>query len=82
MLIVAADDGGDFVVSGSSAVIWMLVVIAVIAGGVVTAAKGRWGWLAVGLLFGGLIWPLTAFLAAAQGSLWQRNTLTAERSSD
>ena len=41
-------------------------------GGVVTASKGRWGWFAVGLLTGGALWLLTAFLVATHDSLWAR----------
>ena len=41
-------------------------------GGVVTVAKGRLGWFAVGLLTGGVIWVLTAFLVATPDSLWAR----------
>jgi hypothetical protein len=53
---------------------WLLAAYAAwwLFGGV-TAAKGRWGWLVVGLLLGGLIWPLTAvLLRPAPGSLWAR----------
>jgi hypothetical protein len=49
-----------------------LAPLLVLACGAITAAKGRWGWLAVGLLTSGLIWPLTALMAAAPGSAWER----------
>ena len=49
----------------------MLIGLLLIAGAV-TAAKGRPGWVLVGLLTGGLPWVVTAFLAAAPGSLWTR----------
>jgi hypothetical protein len=48
------------------------VIVLMPAGGIVTALKGRWGWLAVGLLTGGLLWMLTAFLPAAPQSTCAR----------
>jgi hypothetical protein len=42
--------------------------VAVPVGVLVTAAKGRWGWL----FLGGLIWPLTARLIATPDSIWGR----------
>jgi len=48
---------------------WSLVCV---VGGVVTAAKGRWGFLVVGVVLGGLTWPLSALLIAAPDSLWAR----------
>lgn len=64
---------GDLVVAPAPGLIlWtVLVGLLLIAGGV-TAAKGRWGWILVGLLTGGLPWCATAFLAAAPGSMWTR----------
>ena len=53
---------------------WFLVTVAfLVLTGAITAAKGRWGWLLVGLLFGGTIWPLTARLTTATpDSVWAR----------
>ena len=41
-------------------------------GAAITAAKGRWGWLAAGLLTGGLTFPVSVFLTATPGSVWAR----------
>lgn len=51
---------------------WTGLVALVVVAGIVTAAKGRAGWVAIGLLTGGLAWLVTAFLPALPGSLWQR----------
>jgi hypothetical protein len=53
--------------------IWALLILAALAGGVVTAAKGRWGWVVVGLLSGGVLWLLSAFLAPTPRSWWARH---------
>lgn len=47
-----------------------MLLLCVLSAGIVTALKGRWGWLAVGLLLGGTLWLFTAFLPAAPGSAW------------
>jgi hypothetical protein len=52
----------------------MLLGLCALLGGVVTALKGRWGWLAVGLLFGGWLWLFTAFLPASPDSVWARRS--------
>lgn len=44
----------------------------VLVAGAVTAAKGRWGWVLLGLLTGGFLWLLTAFLAPSADSFWAR----------
>lgn len=46
------------------------LVLSSTVGGLVTAAKGRWGWLAAGLVTGGVAWTLTALLIATPDSLW------------
>jgi hypothetical protein len=52
---------------------WVMAgVLVFLVGGLVTAAKGRWGWLLVGCLVGGALWPLTALLEAAPESIWER----------
>ena len=56
-----------------------LISASVLLGGLVTASKGRWGWLLVGLVLGGVIWPFTALLPASPRSVWRR--FTARRSS-
>ena len=50
---------------------WLLLLFAVIAlGGLVTLLKGRLAWFLVGFVFGGLIWPFTAWLPATPDSVW------------
>jgi hypothetical protein len=49
---------------------WTVVMGLVLVAGAVTAAKGRWGWVLVGLLTGGLAWLVTAFLAPSADSFW------------
>jgi hypothetical protein len=44
-----------------------------VIGGMVTALKSRWGWLGLGLVTGGLIWPLTALVIAKPDSPWARS---------
>lgn len=53
-------------------IVWTGLVALAVAAGIITAAKGRAGWVAIGLLTGGLVWLVTAFLPALPGSLWQR----------
>ena len=74
MIIAATENGGSFLVTPDPFLmaVSLLVLGLVVTGGVVTALKGRWGWLAVGLLLGSLIWPLTALLPAAEGSRWRK----------
>jgi hypothetical protein len=64
----------DFVVAPSPGLIaWTILLGLLLVAGAITAAKGHWEWVAVGLLTGGLPWCVTAFLHAAPGSLWARN---------
>jgi hypothetical protein len=58
---------------GPGLIIWTLVVGLLLVAGVITGAKGRWGWVLVGLLTGGLPWFVTAFLPARPGSWWARS---------
>ena len=51
---------------------WTLLALCVLAAGVITALKGRWGWLWAGIVLGGLPWLVSAFLAARPGSGWER----------
>ena len=52
---------------------WLVALLVLLVGcGLVTAAKGQWGFLALGLLFLGVFWPLTAAMPAREGSLWAR----------
>lgn len=67
MPLIAA---GDFVVSPSVGLIaWAAFIW--LAGGI-TAAKGLWRWLLIGLLTGGMLWFVTAFFKADPTSLWVR----------
>jgi hypothetical protein len=50
-------------------VLWTVAVLVAL---VVTALKGRWGWLIVGVLLGGVPLMISAFLTARPGSLWER----------
>jgi hypothetical protein len=70
-LIVEAS--GSFVVRpGAGFFLWVALVLSVIVGGVVTAAKGRLGFLCIGLLLGGVTLPLSALLIATPDSVWAR----------
>jgi len=51
---------------------WAVLLVLALACGVVTAAKGRWGWVAIGLVTVGFLWLGTAFLPARPGSWWAR----------
>jgi hypothetical protein len=63
----------DFVVSPAPGLVfWSLLMALLLVAGAITAAKGRWGWILIGLLTGGLPWLVTAFLAADPDSLWRR----------
>jgi hypothetical protein len=53
-------------------IVWTIVMGLVLVAGAVTAAKGRWGWVLIGLLTGGLLWLATAFLAPSADSFWVR----------
>jgi hypothetical protein len=64
---------GDVVVSPSAGLVaWTVLIGLVLVAGAVTAAKGRWGWVAIGLLTGGVPWLVTAFSRANPDSLWAR----------
>jgi hypothetical protein len=51
---------------------WTIVMGLVLVAGAATAAKGRWGWVLIGLLTGGLLWLVSAFLTPAADSIWAR----------
>jgi hypothetical protein len=62
----------DFVVEptlGFYALAWLLVAS---VAAVITALKGRWGWLLAGCIFGGLLWLVSAWLDPRPGSWWAR----------
>ena len=44
--------------------------LATLTAGVVTGAKGRYVWLAIGLFLLGIPWLVSCFLLARPGSLW------------
>jgi hypothetical protein len=64
-----AEAAGSFDL-GWPALVAAVLVLSSCVGGMITAAKGRWGWLCAGLLTSGLAWPLTALLIATPDSLW------------
>ena len=65
--------GSDFVVPPSPGLIaWTILMALLLVAGCVTAAKGRWGWVLIGLLTGGLLWFATAFFAPSADSFWAR----------
>lgn len=60
--------GGTFVVTPSP---WLvLLCFCWLVLGSVTAAKGHWLWLLIGVPLGGVIWPVSALMPAARRSLW------------
>ncbi|MEA2149326.1 MAG: hypothetical protein QOD69_1156 [Solirubrobacteraceae bacterium] len=74
MTVPVASEYTDFYVAPNIyLVLWVLFVLAVIAGGVVTAAKGRWGWVFIGLLCAGVLWLVSAFLVPTPRSWWARH---------
>ncbi len=67
MMVIASS--GDFFVEPS---VGLLVMLVFFTAAVVTGLKGRWGWLLAGCVFGGLLWLISAWLAARPGSWWAR----------
>jgi hypothetical protein len=51
-------------------VLWTVYVFAVVVGAVITGLKGRYVWLLVGLLLGGLPLLCSPFLRPEPGSPW------------
>jgi hypothetical protein len=49
--------------------IWAFTILTLTAG-IVTAAKGRYVWLALGLFLIGLPWLVSSLLLAKPGSIW------------
>lgn len=77
MTLIAAS---QFVVApGPGLIVWTALVCCALLAGLVTAAKGRWGWLLLGLLSGGIAWFVSAFLEASPDSLWARRFHSADR---
>jgi hypothetical protein len=52
-------------------VLWTIYSFVSLGAAVVTALKGRWGWLVVGFLTGGLAWFYAATLPALPDSTWE-----------
>ena len=68
-------ESGEFLVSPNAGLLlWSVLALSLIpACGVITALKGQWMWLAIGLVTGGLLWILTALLLPpAPDSSWAR----------
>ena len=67
MLTFAA---GDFGASPTVPLeVWAFTIVTLTAG-IATALKGRYGWLALGLLLLGLPWLVSSFLLAKPRSAW------------
>jgi hypothetical protein len=49
--------------------VWAFTLVTLTAG-IVSAIKGRYGWLALGLFLLGLPWLVSSFLLAKPGSAW------------
>lgn len=58
--------------SGGQIALLILIAVLVIAGGTVTGLKERWGWMIAGLVTGGVLWIVGAFVPARPGSRWSR----------
>jgi hypothetical protein len=70
-----AETHTDFYVSPSPLLLlFTAVVLLAIPCGIVTALKGRTGWLVVGLLLGAWPWICSAFLPALPGSWWAKRS--------
>ena len=71
---MAVEQSSDFLVTPNAGLMALsLLLMAIAICGLITALKGRLGWLAVGLfLTGGLVWLITAFLVAVPRSPWAR----------
>jgi len=65
-------ESGEFLVSPAIGIVFVAIGLGVLLAGAVTAAKGRWGWVVLGLLTWGVIWFGTAFLIATPDSVWSR----------
>jgi hypothetical protein len=73
MLLAA---GAAFGVSPNAGILlWPLIAVLLASCGVLTAAKGRWGWLLVGFFTMGLGWVAGARQAPAPGSVWARRSV-------
>ena len=81
-MLTAIADSGSFTVGPSPGLIIITIVMLVSAwAGVVTAMKGLWLWLLVGLFTSGLVWWYSAFLPPKPDSLWARR-IARRRTSD
>jgi hypothetical protein len=70
---VVASTNGNFVVGPNAALIIFSVLVCIAAPcAIVTAAKGRWGWLALGFLTSGILWIAGALQPPRPASMWQR----------
>ncbi|WP_205698216.1 hypothetical protein [Conexibacter sp. SYSU D00693] len=67
------EEGTSYLVEPGAGLIFFIVLVLVLApAGVVTALKGRWGWVVAGLLLAGLPWLVSAWVAPADTSWWAR----------
>jgi hypothetical protein len=74
-MVASTTSGADhvFTVGPSFGLIaFTLLGLVLLACAVITAMKGRWGWLARGLVSAGLLWTVGALRPPLPGSLWER----------
>jgi hypothetical protein len=75
LFVAAMPLGADTfqVTFGPAIAAWLLTLLVILICGAITMAKGRWGWLALGLVTGGLLWLVAAVLLDPMpGSPWAR----------
>ena len=76
MIALAADAG-----TGGIPVGVYLFTLLTLTAGIVTAAKGRYLWLALGLFLLGVPWLVSALMVAKPGSAWARTLYGPEKMS-
>jgi len=67
--VIALAAEGSGAAPGLAVEVYLYTLVTLTAG-IVTAARGRYVWLAVGLVLLGLPWLISAFLLARPGSMW------------
>lgn len=73
--MLTASSDTTFFVTPSIGALAVAIIAITILGTAVLAAKGRWGWLLIGLLTGGALLPILAILVRpAPHSIWARVT--------
>lgn len=65
--------GGTFLISpGAGLLLYTGILLVLLLCGLVTASKGRWGWLVVGFLTAGIGWVIGALQNPQPNSIWAR----------